>query len=185
MSESCRPVREIVAHHEAAHAVIALELGDGLLDVGIDLDRVDATGGVGNVGCRLFIADLNDVAPSEIETEQRRLAGRIDCAGSVLAAGAASDARLRDEDPWTALCKQKADFDRMRDLLERAGLDAPPDLAEARLRQQLGLAVQALKDPMVWDAVEAVATAAMERTRLTGPEIEALAKPKLEPVSRA
>ena len=64
MSELCRPVREIVAHHEAAHAVIALELGDGLLDVGIDLDRVDATGGVGNVGCRLFIADLNDVAPN-------------------------------------------------------------------------------------------------------------------------
>ena len=88
----------------------ALELGPGILEIGIDLARVDDTGGVGNVGCRLFVADLTDVAPSEVEAEQRRLAGRIDCSGTVLAAGAASDAKLRGEDPWGALLKQQGDL---------------------------------------------------------------------------
>ena len=173
--------REIIAHHEAAHAVIALEVGDGLLDVGIDLDRVDATGGIGNVGCRLFVADMDGLVPSDVESEQRRLAGRIDCSGTVLAAGAASDAKLRDEDPWNALRKQKADYDKMRDLLAQAHLDGTPELLDMRLRQQLDLAVQALNDPHIWRAVEVVADAALECTRLTSSEIESLAKPELEP----
>ena len=95
--------RQVIAYHEAAHAVVAIEMGIGLLDVGIDLERVDATGGVGNVGCRLFVADLTDIEPSDLEAEQLRLAGQIDCTGTVLAAGAASDAKLHEEDPWSAL----------------------------------------------------------------------------------
>ena len=181
MSEHLFTEREIIAHHEAAHAVVAIEIGDGLLDVGIDLERVDATGGIGNVGCRLFVADLDDVAPSEVEVEQRRLAGRIDCNGTVLAAGAASDARLRNEAPWDALRKQQGDYDHMRDLLGRAHLDATPELEEERLRMQLDLAVATLNDPLVWQAVETVAKAALERIVLTGPEIVALATPMLEP----
>ena len=173
--------RELIAHHEAAHAVMAIELGLGLLDVGIDLDRVNATGGIGNVGCRLFLADLKDVASSDLEDEQRRIAGLIDCSGTVLAAGAASDAKLQDEDPWNALRKQGGDFKQMRDLLRRARLDEVPELEEERLRSQLNLAVQALEDPIVWKAVKAIARAALDRNVLTGADIEALAKPTLEP----
>ena len=172
--------REVIAHHEAAHAVLALELGLGILDVGIDLERVDATGGVGNVGCRLFVADLTDVSPRNLETEQRRLAGQIDCSGTVLAAGAASDARLRDEDPWSALQKQESDFKHMVELLQRARLDETPELAEERLRTQLDLAVEALNDPMVWQAVEVLAQAVLDRGPLKGSEIETLVKPELE-----
>ena len=177
--------RDIIAHHEAAHAVMAIEVGDGLLDVGINLGRIDATGGIGNVGCRLFVADLENVTPSDLEVEQRRLAGRIDCSGTVLAAGAASDAKLRGEDPWTALRKQEGDYEHMLDLLRRAKLDATPDLETERLRAQLDLAVQALQDPLVWKAVEAVARGALDRDILTGPEIVAIAKPKLEPEADA
>jgi hypothetical protein len=173
--------REVIAHHEASHAVLALELGLGILEIGIDLERVDATGGVGNVGCRLFVADLTDVAPRNLEAEQRRLAGRIDCSGTVLAAGAASDARLRGEDPWSALQKQETDFKHMRDLLQRARLDGTPEVAEERLRSQLDLAVEALEDPLVWQAVELVAREVLERGPLKGAEIEALVKPELEP----
>lgn len=172
--------REVIAHHEASHAVLALELGLGILDVGIDLERVDATGGVGNVGCRLFVADLTDVSPRNLETEQRRLAGQIDCSGTVLAAGAASDARLRGEDPWSALQKQESDFRHMLDLLQRARLDETPALVEERLRSQLELAVEALNDSMVWQAVEALAQAILNRGPLKGSEIEALVKPELE-----
>ena len=171
--------REIIAHHEAAHAVVALELDVELLDIGIDLARVEATGGLGNVGCRLFVADLSDVVPSDLETEQRRLAGRIDCNGTVLAAGAASDARLRDENAWTALRKQEGDFEHMRALLKQARLDANEDVEDERLRSQLALAVDALRDPDVWAAVEAVARAALDHGPLRGKEIEAIARPLL------
>lgn len=177
--------RETIAHHEAAHAVMAIEVGDGLLDVGIDLDRVDATGGIGNVGCRLFVADLDNVTPSDLEFEQRRLAGRIDCSGTVLAAGAASDAKLRGQDPWTALQKQHGDYEHMLDLLRRAKLDTTPELETERLHAQLDLAVEALQDPLVWKTVEAVAQAALDRNILTGLEIVAIAKPKLEPEAGA
>lgn len=172
--------REILAHHEASHAVTALELGPGILEIGIDLERVDDTGGVGNVGCRLFVADLTDVAPSEVEAEQRRLAGRIDCSGTVLAAGAASDAKLRGEDPWGALLKQQGDFQHMRDLLRQAKLDDTPEGEEARLRAQLDLATEVLEDEAVWRAVEAVARAVLESGVLRGPAIEAIARPLLE-----
>ena len=172
--------RELIAHHEASHAVLAIELGVGILDVGIDLDRVDATGGVGNVGCRLFVADLTDVAPKNLEIEQRRLAGQIDINGTVLAAGAASDAKMRNEDPWLALQKQQADFGHMRELLQRARLDETPELEEQRLRTQLELAVEALNDPAVWQAVEAVAAAVLRGGPLNGANVEALVQPGLE-----
>ena len=172
--------REVIAHHEAAHAVVAIEMGIGLLDVGIDLARVDATGGVGNVGCRLFVADLSDIVPSELEAEQLRLAGQIDCTGTVLAAGAASDAKLQDEDPWSALQMQQSDFRHMRELLKAAELDSTPEIEQDRLRSQLDLAVEVLNDPMVWRAVEAVAHEVLERGTVTGPEIEAIAKTILE-----
>lgn len=71
----------------------------------------------------------------------------------------------------------------MRDLLRRARLDGAPESEDERLRSQLDLAVQALEDPMVWKAVEAVARAALGRNKVTAADIEALAKPTLEPDS--
>lgn len=172
---------DIVAHHEAAHAVLAIELGMGVLDVGIDLERVAVTGGIGTVGCRLFVADLTDIAPSDVESEQRKLSGQIDCSGAVLAGGAASDAKLRGEDPWTALQKQQGDLTHMRDLLQRAKLTPTPEAEDERLREQLALAVEALGDPVVWRAIEVLAGAALERVQLSGDEIKAIADPILEP----
>ena len=173
--------RTIVAHHEAAHAVLALELGLGVLDVGIDLDRVHVTGGMGTVGCRLFVADLADIAPSEVESEQHRLSGQIDCTGAVLAAGAAADAKLRDEDPWIALQKQQGDLTHMKSLLERAQLAPTPEAEEGKLREQLALAVEAIEDPVIWRAVEALAKAALERVRLDGGEVTRIVERLLKP----
>ena len=172
--------REIIAFHEAAHAVVAIELGLGLLETGIDIARVEVTGGVGLDGCRLFLADLTDVGPKDLEDEQRRLSGQIDCNGTVLAAGPASDARLREEDPWLALHKQPADLGRMRELLTQAQLAPSVAEEEDRLRAQLAMAVEALKDPAIWSAIQAVAQEILERGSLAGPDIAAIVEPILE-----
>ena len=174
----------IIAHHEAAHATLAIELGMGLLDVGVDLKRVDATGGIGNVGCRLFVAELEDVVPSELEAEQRRLMGEIDCNGTVLAAGAAAEAKLRGEEPWLTLHKQQSDLNKMRDLLRRAQLGATED-EDQRLRLQLDMAVDALNDPAIWRVVEAVAQAVLETGTLSGSAIEQIAEPMLGPSAKS
>jgi|GEM_PF-3148175 len=171
---------EIVAHHEAAHAVIALELGLGILEIGIDLERVAVSGGIGSDGCRLFLADLTEVPRHQLDDEQKRLSGHIDVNGTVLAAGPASDAKLLSEDPWTALHKQHSDLTVMRQLLQRAKLDETEEGVESHLRNQLGLAVEALEEAAVWATVEAVAAAVLSRGPLSGPEIEAIAEPLLK-----
>ena len=63
----------------------------------------------------------------------------------------------------------------MRELLQAAALDATPEIEQERLRSQLDLAVEAVNDPMVWRAVEAVAREVLERGILKGPAIEAVA----------
>jgi hypothetical protein len=173
--------REVIAHHEAAHAVVAIELGVGILDIGIDMSRFDETGGVGLDGCRLFVADLTDVTPQEVESEQLRLAGQIDRTGAVLAAGAAAEARLADEDAWVALHRQSSDIKKMRDLLALAQLAPSEEATNERLRLQLEFSVEVLADPEVWQAVGAVAEAVLARGPMTGPQVEQIVEAILAP----
>lgn len=173
---------ELIAHHEAAHAVVAIELGLGILDIGIDIARVERTGGVGVDGCRLFVCDLSNIAEENLADEKNRQAGLIDCSGTVLAAGAASDAKMLQCDPWVALQRQQGDFRYMRDLLRQAQLAPTPEEQELRLREQVSMAVEALNDPSVWRAVQAVAQAVLKSGPLTGAEIETIVKPILEPI---
>ena len=181
MAEGAKKSREVIAHHEAAHAVVAIELGVGILDVGIDLDRFDESGGVGLVGCRLFIADLTDIEPQDVESEQRKLAGHIDRTGAVLAAGAAAEAKIAKEDPWLALHHQTDDISRMRELLEQAKLAPTEAAAMDRLRSQLKFSVEVLEDLEVWLAVGAVAEAVLARGPLSGPEVESIVEAILAP----
>ena len=173
--------RDVIAHHEAGHAVVAVELGVGLLSIGIDLDRFDVSGGIGLDGCRLFIADLENIEPQQIESEQLKLIGRIDRTGAVLAAGAAAEAKLAKEDAWLQLHRQTDDINRMRALLKQAKLDPTEQAETEKLRTQLDFAVEVLADPAVWQAVGAVAEAVLARGPLSGPMIESIVESILAP----
>lgn len=173
--------QERIAHHEAAHAVLTILAAIGVAAKGIDLAYTNAsTGSSGGLFGKLFDIDLSDLKSPELESEQQANEKEINLNGGIVAAGAASDAKLLRLDPWVALQQQHSDLQVMRNLLRRAQLSSNQEVEDALIRNQLSEAVSALENPIIWKAVEAVAAAVVTRSPLPGTTITAIAMPILE-----
>lgn len=172
---------ERIAHHEAAHAVLTILAGLDVAAEGIDLAYTNpSTGSSGGLFGNLFDIDLSALKSPELETQQQENMKEINLNGAIVAAGAASDAKLLGLDPWEALQEQPSDLRMMRNLLKRAQLSSSPKVEEAHIRSQLREAVLALQNPIFWEAIEAVATAVLTRSPLPGTDIETIAVPILK-----
>lgn len=173
--------QERIAHHEAAHAVLTVLAGINVAAEGIDLAYTNpSTGSSGGLFGMLFDIDLSALKSPELEAEQQKHDKEIQLNGGIVAAGAASDAKLLRLDPWEALQEQPSDLRMMRDLLKRAQLSSSQEVEEDHIRTQLGEAVLALQNPIIWEAVEAVATAVLTHSPLPGADIETIAVPILK-----
>ena len=171
--------RTRIAHHEAAHAVIALLFGIGLPDRGIDLDAENQqTGGLGNAAANLWqIDDLRSLTGEELEAAQK---GELTYARHnlmTLLAGAASDAKVLGEALPDALAEQTSDHAKAVEILER--LAVPPDEHEESILNMLHEVAEAINEPEIWDAIAAVAKSVLIDGRVSGPEIEEQAAPKI------
>lgn len=171
--------RSRIAHHEAAHAVIAMMVGLPAPTEGIDIDAENPdTGGLGRVLAMLFeIDDLSGLSGPELKNAQ---ALQLRDAGSnlmAILAGAASDARLLGDSLANAMAHQPSDKALAVGVLTRMAV--PAEDHEDAMLGQITDAARALDEPEIWAAVEAVAAAALISGRLSGPEIERVARPKL------
>ena len=173
--------QERIAHHEAAHAVLTIVAGIGVAARGIDLAYTNtSTGSSGGLFGNLFDIDLSDLKSPELEAEQQANKTEIDLNGAIVAAGAASDAKLLRLDPWVALQQQRSDLQMMQTLLRRARLSSSQEVEDALIRNQLSEAVSVLENPVIWKAVEAVAAAVVTSSALPGTTITAIAMPILK-----
>jgi hypothetical protein len=164
--------REQVAHHEAAHAVMALIVRHGLSHHGMDIDAPSSvSGATGKTGVMTFAADLNQPEADQFNDLGALLA--------VTLAGAAADARIRGVDLWNALQAQPGDLGAAQVFCAQYPFAQGPDEAMA-LKMGLEIAEKRLAWPGAWDAVCAVAAACLAAGgRLTKAEIEAVALPIL------
>lgn len=158
--------RERIAHHEAAHAVLALYFGM-TLSCGIDLDGATSVAGAsGTVGVNLFVADLNVPEAEQQIDLVRNLA--------VFCAGAASDAKLRGEQPDYALTKQPGDRKAAIAHALNHPLVSSMEEAEYVVSMALTKASQYLEKDEIWDWIARVAAACVLSSKMQQPAIEAL-----------
>ena len=164
--------REQVAHHEAAHAVVALDTRLGLSSHGMDLDApTSVPGAFGKTGVMTFAADL-----TQPEADQFKDLGVL---LAVTLAGAASDAKIRGITLQVALQAQPGDLSVAKILCADYPFARDDDEAVA-LDHGLQIAAKALAKNELWDAVCAVAKACLARGgKLSKEEIEAIALPLL------
>jgi len=158
--------REKVAHHEAAHAVIALHVGFGISE-GIDLDAPSSSvdGAFGNVGA--YTADYDPALPPEVQRDDLLRNLQVFCAG------AASDARNSGVEPREALSKQPGDEDAAIGMLEASPLIGAKAENDHVLNLALQRVVTLLDRPEVWAKVERVARACLKAGgKLSKAEIE-------------
>lgn len=160
--------REQVAHHEAAHAVVALYLGMGVCG-GIDLDAVTSMeGAFGNAAVNLFVAD-----PSlPLEDQRLDLIRNL----AVICAGAASDAKVKGETLENALEAQLGDRAVAIDHARAHPIVGSDEEAE-HVVMKLGLphAGTLVGKASVWDAIVRVAEAALSAGgKLDAAEVTAL-----------
>jgi hypothetical protein len=162
--------REQVAHHEAAHAVVALMTRHGLSHHGMDLDApASVPGTFGQTGVMIFAADL-----SQPEVDQFKDLGAL---LAVTLAGAASDARIKSVALMDALQAQPGD------LAVAKGFCAEYPFAQGAgeavaLKKGLEIAAGKLEQDGAWHAVCAVAKACLARGgKLSKQEIEDIALP--------
>lgn len=159
--------RAKVAHHEAAHAVLAYVWDLGLAD-GIDLDAATSVeGAFGNV--QVYVRAIDGSLPEEVQQAD------LICNLSVYCAGAASDAKIKQIDPFEALRAQPGDFGEALRHARSSPLLTDEAMALAAVKVGLATAVGWLEKPYIWVRVERVANAALEvRGKLGKDEIEAL-----------
>lgn len=164
--------REKVAHHEAAHAVMALHMRLGLSNHGMDIDApTSVAGAFGQTGVMTFAPDL-----TQPEEDQYRDLGAL---LAVTLAGAASDARINGVALDDALKAQPGDLGVAKTLC--AGYPFASGQGEVQaLEYGLQIAAKELARTEVWDAVQAVAGLCQAKGgKLTKVQIEAVALPIL------
>lgn len=171
--------RERIAHHEAAHAVVALAMGLPTPTSGIAIDRENPeTGGLGSFFATLFtiedLTELTGLALEEAQAQQIKYAGFNLMA---ILAGAASDSRVLGEDLMDALSQQPGDRAAAVDILLRMAI--PFNEYEESLCSQMSDAASALRETEIWAAVEKVAAATLATGQLAGEEIERITRPYL------
>jgi hypothetical protein len=162
-----------IAHHEAAHSVMAILYGAGLSG-GIDLTApTSVPGSFGVSAVSLFEPD-----PSLSEAEQQLEVVR---SLVIICAGAASDAKLEGLTLQQAIAGQPGDLGvaqehaKLHPIVSDGEIDYVIDIALSR-------AAQVLDRAEVWDAVEAVASAALANDgKLDRIAIEELASHLLAP----
>jgi hypothetical protein len=155
-----------VAHHEAAHAVVAYTVGAGI-HAGIDLDTPSSVGGA--FGC----AAVNIFSPPRedegLQEAQEILLSNI----KIVCAGAASDAKILRRDIYKALDEQPGDKSFAEELLKNSPLIGSLEEAQFVLNKGLCLVEKMLQDPQIWGAVESIAQNCIkEKGRLSKIEIE-------------
>jgi hypothetical protein len=171
--------RERVAHHEAAHMVLAVQIGAGIGDQGMDLNAPTSTeGAYGNATVMLLIHDASQTIEEQKEDLLRNLV--------IICAGAASDAKLMVRPLREALRRQPGDEKDARKLIAQSPLTEKNDEHTRReeeellLNKALELAARQLEKPIVWKTIQEVARATLnEGGRLTKPQIEAIIETNL------
>jgi len=161
--------REQVAHHEAAHAVLAIRYNMGISG-GIDLDAATSVDGAfGNAAVNLIVLD----AELPIKEQRLDLARNL----AVVCAGAASDARVKQIAPGDALDAQPGDYRFAVEAAMASSLVADPDEADYVVKEVgLSHAVAEIAKPDVWAVISRVAAAVLDAGgRLSQADIEALA----------
>ncbi len=171
--------RERIAHHEAAHAVVALAMGLPAPSAGIDIDRENPeTGGLGSFFATMWtIEDLTHLTGSALEKAQAEEVKYARFNLMAILAGAACDSRVLGEDLMDALSQQPGDRAAAIGILARMAV--PLTDHEESLRSQMSDAASALKEFEIWNAVKEVATATLATGQLAGEEIEKIARPHL------
>lgn len=169
--------RARIAHHEAAHIVVAIIVGAGITDHGIDLDApTSAPGAFGRAGTNLFIPDPDLPKPEQM----RALANNL----AIVCAGAASDAKLTSITPAQALQMQNGDETVAKRLI--AGSDLIDETEREREKEEnyvlyevgLAKAVELIDKPDVWEKIQRVAIACLSSGgRLSKEQIESIVLP--------
>jgi hypothetical protein len=163
--------RSQIAHHEAAHVVVASLYGLEVDDQGINLDAETSVAGArGNSGVKLI--DLTLSAEDDLITD---LAQNM----AIICAGAASDAKITGATPANALAHQPGDFSVAMEMAHTYPyLMSDANYPEA-IKYGLLMAVDQLNKPDVWAVVESIAAACLESTdgRLSSADIEVLLQP--------
>lgn len=164
--------RERVAHHEAAHAVVAVRLGASVVEQGINLDATTSMeGAYGNAAVNIFQHD-SDLS---MEEQQQDLMRNL----IIVCAGAASDAKLKGKPLREALHEQPGDERVALKLLADSSLTEKEDQSVRQkeetvlLDKALELAEKQLGNPIVWKAIQEVARASLNAGgRLAKPQID-------------
>lgn len=164
--------REQVAHHEAAHAVMALIVGHGLSHHGMNIDApTSVAGAFGQTGVMTFSADLSQTADDQFED--------LGCLLAVTLAGAASDARIKGVELEVALEAQPGDLQVAKGLCSQYPF-AQGEGETVALRYGLQIAASKLEAEEAWEAVCAVARACLAANgQLSKKQIEDVALPIL------
>ncbi|CEJ88137.1 conserved hypothetical protein [Hyphomicrobium sp. GJ21] len=168
--------REILAHHEAAHAVIGVRLGAGVDEEGIDLDQAGPSGAGGIIRGKLF-----KFHPVDTKTKKWRML--LDNLAIILA-GPAANSKLQGWDMAEALKRQYGDAGMARNQIQVSKLVEAKSDDEAKIREEDVVmeqgwlkAVRMLDDEATWSAVEAVAKSVIASGgKLPGPTIDAMVR---------
>ncbi len=172
--------RARIAHHEAAHVVIAMAMGMAAPKSGMDIDlENEVSGGVGSVQVGLeFLEDLRGMSGDDLANAQDQQTDAARHNLCTILAGAACDAKLLGEDPWGALEQQPGDHCSAVAMLDLMAID--PEERDVALKAQLADACAALDEHHLWDAVEAVAAEALATGIVDPDRLEEIVRPRLD-----
>ena len=160
--------RKKVAHHEAAHAVVAHSVGAGIVEGGIDIDAPSSVeGAYGRTAVNIFAHE-----ESLTETQQKE---SVIHSLAIICAGAASDARLLNRPLDEALAAQSADASEAKKFLADNPLVETPEEAEFLLKEAMRYTAKILDRPEIWSAIELVAEECIKNDgKLSKAQIEGL-----------
>jgi hypothetical protein len=144
--------REQIAHHEAAHAVLAIRAGVGVSG-GIDLDApTSVDGAFGQAAVNLLV--LDDSLP--VNEQRLDLARNL----SIICAGAASDARITGAKPLEALEAQPGDYSlALQHARSSSVVESEEEAKHVVTEVGLSHAVKEVARAEVWAAIKRIATA--------------------------
>jgi len=169
-------LEELIARHEAAHAVLAVLFAYGLY-IGIDIDLLNKSGGTGAVGVRIADIDHTALSGEDLEAAIEEKAQEIRQSLHVILGGPAADAVYQGVDFASALDGQPSDKKKAYEFMSRAGItDKFADQLVASVGEET---VARLKNSDVGDAVIALADRLLIVRRMDGPAFEAEAKKAL------
>jgi hypothetical protein len=167
--------RARIAHHEAAHVVLAVFYGTGVNEQGIDLNAsTSVEGAYGNAAVNLFAHD----ASLEQQEQQKDLLRNL----CIVCAGAASDAKILNRSLREALSQQPGDEKVALRLLAQSTLISRENKSDAQKKEEeciLEIALEKARDILgktdVWALVEEIAQECLRKGgHLTKAEIEAM-----------